>query len=197
MAISPLSAEPLNPRAGDALWTLWERMAAMFPGKWGRDNGPAPMKQDGQLTIAGETWLQVITGLRPSQIATGMAACMRESREWPPNAPRFLAMCHDIPSLSLVEQELGPGRDRCGFTTLVRSKLDLHVYATADGQHQARLARDAYERAVRHVLDGLPIPAAVPRLPAPLPTVEPVRDRDAAAGAMARAAAELGFGRVG
>jgi hypothetical protein len=45
------SADP-DPRAVAALWTLWERMAAMVPGKWARANGAAPVAQTGALTTA-------------------------------------------------------------------------------------------------------------------------------------------------
>lgn len=194
MPSSSSSPEPVSEHAIDALWMIWKQMAAMFPGKWTRDNGPAPVKSDGALTVAGETWLQVIKGLRPSQLAKGLGSCLSDGREWPPNGPRFLSMCHGVPALPLVEQELRPGRDRSGFTTLVRSMLDLHVFNTTDGQHQARMVREAYERAVRHVVEGKALPAPVSALPPPMPIVEPVRDRGAAAAALARAAEELGFG---
>lgn len=113
-----------------ALWTLWERMAAMFPGKWARANGAAPVAQTGALTTAGEVWLQSITGLSPKKLAAGLAACMRDALDWPPNPPRFRAMCFDVPTLAKVQQEIRPGRAQSGFAVLVRSLLDLHVYAT-------------------------------------------------------------------
>ncbi len=193
MQISASSDEPVSEHAMDALWTIWKRMAAMFPGKWTKDNGAAPVKADGALTVAGDTWLQVIRGLKPSQLAKGLASCLTEGREWPPNGPRFLAMCHGLPSLSRVEQEMAPSRGRSGFAVLVRSMLDLHVFNTADGVQQGRMVRDAYERALQHVLNGNPLPSAAPALPQPAPKPPKVRDRSAAATAMARAAAELGF----
>lgn len=177
-----------------ALWTLWERMAAMFPAKWARANGAAPVAQSGALTTAGEVWLQCISGLSPKKLAAGLSACMRDALEWPPNPPRFRAMCFDVPALAHVQQEVRPGRAQCGFTVLVRSFLDLHHYASAeDGYQQSRMLQDAYERAVRHVVDGKPVPEPALALPPVRPVVNPVRDRDAARAAMARAAADLGF----
>ncbi|WP_245357255.1 hypothetical protein [Stenotrophomonas rhizophila] len=186
------SADP-DPRAVAALWTLWERMAAMFPGKWARANGAAPVAQSGALTTAGEVWLQVITGLSPKKLAAGLSACMRDALDWPPNPPRFRALCFDVPALALVQQEIRPGRAQCGFTVLVRSLLDLHVYASEDGYNQARMLQDAYERAVRHVVDGKPVPEPALALPPAAVGVAEVRDRQAAREAMERAAAELGF----
>ncbi|WP_457488436.1 hypothetical protein [Tardiphaga sp. P5_C10] len=189
----PSSVDP-DPRAMSALWTLWERMAAMFPAKWARANGAAPVAQSGALTTAGEVWLQCISGLSPKKLAAGLSACMRDALEWPPNPPRFRAMCFDVPALAQVQQEVRPGRAQCGFTVLVRSFLDLHHYASAeDGYQQSRMLQDAYERAVRHVVDGKPVPEPTLALPPVHPVVNPVRDRDAARAAMARAAADLGF----
>jgi len=192
--VSSSSSVDPDPRAMSALWTLWERMAAMFPAKWARANGAAPVAQSGALTTAGEVWLQAITGLSPKKLAAGLSACMRDALEWPPNPPRFRAMCFDVPALAQVQQEVRPGRAQCGFTVLVRSFLDLHHYASAeDGYQQSRMLQDAYERAVRHVVDGKPVPEPALGLPPVQPVVNPVRDRDAARAAMARAAAALGF----
>lgn len=190
---SPSSSSP-EPRAVDALWTLWERMAAMFPGKWNRENGPAPVAQSGALTTAGEVWMQVLTGLSPKKLGQGLSVCIRDALDWPPTPQRFRAMCFDVPRYAQVEHEMRPGRDQSGFTVLVRSMLDLHAYAIADDAfQQQRMLRDAYERAVRHATDGGPIPEPALQLPPPSPGVTPVRDREAAREAMARAAAELGF----
>lgn len=169
-------------------------MAALFPGKWARANGTAPVSATGELTTAGEVWLQAIIGLSPRKLAAGLSACMRDALDWPPNPPRFRGMCFDVPAYAQLEHEMRPGRDQSGFTVLVRSMLDLHAYATADdGFQQQRMLRDAYERAVRHVTEGGRVPEPALQLPPPRPGVEPVRDRDAARAAMARAAADLGF----
>lgn len=177
------------------LWTVWERMAGMFPGKWVRENGPAPVNNAGALTTAGDMWFQVLIGITPRQVADGMANCLRSALQWPPNPGRFRAMCLDVPALAEVEAQMRPGQAHSGFTVLVRSKLDLHAYATADsGFIQQRMLSDAYERAVRHVMDGGALPAAVAALPPPKVESQRVRDRDAARAAMARAADDLGFG---
>lgn len=189
------SAEPVSAQATSYLWEFWKQMTAMFPGKWERENGAAPVKRDGSLTIAGTTWFQVLKGRTVAQHARAMQCCLIEGREWPPNPGRFLTMCLDIPVMAAVEREMAPGRPQSGFTVLVRSMLDLHVYATAEsGFQQRRMLEEAYDRAVRHVVDGKPVPQPVLAVAHEQHGVRPVRDRDAARAAMARAAAELNFG---
>ncbi|WP_312326154.1 hypothetical protein [Stenotrophomonas sp.] len=188
------SVDP-DPRAVSMLWTLWERMAGMFPGKWVRENGTVPVIPAGTLTTAGETWLQVLAGITPRQVADGLAGCLRAALEWPPTPGRFRAMCLAVPAMAEVEHEMRPGQAHSGFTVLVRSKLDLHAYAAAEnGFQQQRMLSDAYERAVKHVMDGGAVPAPAVALPPPPVVPAPVRDREAARAAMARAASDLGFG---
>lgn len=195
--ISPLSGESISPRAIDALWNLWERMEAMFPGKWKRDNGLAPATAAGPLTIAGETWALALKGLMPRQLGDGMAACLRLGLEWPPNPAKFRALCLGLPTQAQVEQELRPGHDRSSFSVLVRSLMDLHAYNAADGFQQSRMVAAAYDQAMRHVSAGGALPAAVAALVHEKPATPKVSDRDSAAAAMARAAQELGFEREG
>ncbi len=191
----PSSADRVSDQATSYLWEFWKQMTAMFPGKWERENGAAPVKKDGSLTIAGTTWFQVLKGRTVAQHAKGMNCCLTEGREWPPNAGRFLTMCLDIPVMAAVEREMAPGRPQSGFTVLVRSLLDLHVYATADnGFQQRRMLEEAYSRAVQHVVDGKPVPQPVLAVEQEKHGVHLVRDRDSARSAMARAAADLGFG---
>lgn len=193
-ASSPSSVDA-SPRAVEALWTLWERMGAMFPGKWARDNGMAPASPEGPLTIAGETWLVALKGLLPRQVAEGMAACMRAGLEWPPNPAKFRALCLGLPSLAQVEQEMRPGHDRSPFSVLVRSMIDLHAFNVADGYQQSRMISTAYDQAMRHVSAGGALPAAVPALVHEAPSAPVVSNRESAAAAMARAARDLGFER--
>lgn len=191
---NPSTTDP-DQRAVSALWTVWERMAGMFPGKWVRENGSAPVNNNGELTIAGETWLPVLSGITPRQVAEGMANCLRSALQWPPNPGQFRAMCLGVPALAEVEGQMRPGQAQSGFTVLVRSMLDLHAYATADsGNAQHRMLANAYERAVRYVMDGGAVPQAAAALPPPRLEPQVVRDRAAAREAMARAAADLGFG---
>lgn len=191
---SSSSSEP-DPRAADALWTLWQQMAAMYPGTFSRRHGAAPFDASGRLTTAGETWLQVISGMTPRQLSAGLAACLRSGQEWPPNPGRFRSMCFGLPALAQVQQEMGAGKVQSGLTVLVRSMLDLHVFNSADdGFQQQRMLSDAYDRAVAHVMDGGQLPAAVAALEAPKADALTVRNRDAAREAMERAAADLGLG---
>lgn len=194
MPSSLSSVESLNEPQSTYLWEFWKQMTAMFPGKWERENGAAPFKKDGSLTIAAGTWFQVLKGRSRAQHARGMACCLTEGREWPPNPPRFLTMCLDIPVMAAVEREMAPGRPQSGFTVLVRSLLDLHVYASADhGSQQRRMLEEAYTRAVQHVVDGKPVPEPVLAIEQEKHGVRPVRDRESARAAMERAAAELNF----
>ncbi|WP_293716443.1 hypothetical protein [Stenotrophomonas sp. UBA7606] len=192
MPSSPLSAEP-SQRAMDALWNLWERMEAMFPGKWKHANGLAPASADGPLTVAGETWALAMKGLLPRQLGEGMASCMRMGLKWPPTPGEFRALCLGLPSLPQVEQELRPGQDRSPFSVLVRSLLDLHAFNAADGYQQSRMVAAAFSQAMQHVSAGGALPAAVPALVHERPAAPNVSNRESAAAAMARAAQELGF----
>ncbi|WP_313401485.1 hypothetical protein [Stenotrophomonas sp.] len=192
MPSSPLSAEP-SQRAIDALWKLWERMAAMFPGKFSRDNGVSPVKPDGTLTTAGETWAAALRGLTARQLGDGLAACMLKGLEWAPGPAKFRALCLGLPSLAQVEQELRPGQDRSPLTVLVRSLMDLHAFNVADGHQQSRMVAAAYGQALEHVSGGGALPAAVPALVHERPEAPCVSNRQSAAAAMARAAQELGF----
>ncbi|WP_295567104.1 hypothetical protein [uncultured Stenotrophomonas sp.] len=177
------------------LWEIWQQMAGMFPGKWVRENGAAPLAGDGQLTAAGEIWLQVLTGLYPKQIAAGLATCLTSALEWPPNPGRFRALCLGIPALAEVEYELRPYRLGSAFTLLVRSTLDQHAYnIAASGYQQRQILIEAYDRAVKHVMDGGALPELREALPPQRCAPLQVRDRGAAREAMARAATDLGFG---
>ncbi|MDG9986823.1 hypothetical protein [Stenotrophomonas sp. GD04024] len=188
------STDP-DQRAVSALWTVWERMAGMFPGKWVRENGAAPVNNAGSLTTAGELWFQVMSGITPRQVAEGLANCLRSALQWPPNPGQFRAMCLGVPALAEVDGQMRPGQAHSGFTVLVRSKLDLHAYRTAEGgAQQQRMLANAYERAVKHVMDGGTVPEPAAALTAPTMEPQVVRDRNAARSAMALAAAELGFG---
>ena len=170
-------------------------MAAMYPGTFSRRHGAAPFDGAGRLTAAGETWLQVISGMTPRQLSAGLASCLRSGQEWPPNPGRFRSMCFGLPALAQVQQEMAPHKAQSGFTVLVRSMLDLHVFNAADdGYQQQRMLSDAYDRAVAHVMDGGQVPAAVAALEAPKADDLTVRNPDAAREAMRRAAADLGFG---
>lgn len=188
------SVEYLSDEAAEYLCDFWKQMGAMFPGKWEREHGMVPLKKDGSLTIAGATWAQVLKGRSRALHARGMACCLSEGRDWPPTPGRFLTMCLDIPVMAAVEREMAPGRPQSGFTVLVRSLLDLHVYASADhGSQQRRMLEEAYTRAVQHVVDGNPLPQPVLAIEQEKHGVRPVRDRDSARAAMERAAAELNF----
>lgn len=197
MANSLSSVEPPSQRQMDALWTLWERMAAMFPGKFTRDNGTAPAKADGTLSTAGQTWATALRGLTARQLGEGLSACLLKGLEWPPGPAKFRALCLNLPTFGEVEQQMRPGRDRSAFAMQVRAMMDLHTFNTADGFQQERMLRAAYEQAMRYVAEGGKLPEPMLALPHERPTLPVVSDREKAKAAMARAAADLGFGDEG
>ena len=75
--------------------------------------------------------------------------------------------------------------------------MDLHTFNTADGFQQERMLRAAYEQAMRYVAEGGQLPEPMLALPHERPTLPVVSDREKAKAAMARAAADLGFGEEG
>ena len=168
------------------------RLAAIFPGKFSRDNGVSPVKPDGTLTTAGETWSAALRGLTARQLGDGLAACILKGLEWAPGPAKFRALCLGLPSLAQVEQELRPGQDCSPLAVLVRLLMDLHAFNVADGYQQSRMVVAAYGQALEHVSGGGALPAAAPALVHERPEAPCVSNRQSAA-AMARAAQELGF----
>lgn len=146
---------------------LWRRMAAMYGHTWASQYGTQP---EG---TAADTWAAALAGLTGPQIAEGLRACVVEGEEFPPNAPRFRAMCCGIPSLARVRLEFTQGdAERSPFTRSVWMLIDGYAYRHASARDSDRMLRDAYELAREQAMRGVALPEASkavgheqPRLP--------------------------------
>jgi hypothetical protein len=131
-------------------------MAAMFGHSWLSQYGPAP---DG---VGGDTWSAVLADLSPQQIGAGLQSLSRIPSDWPPTAPRFRALCLDVPPLAQVRLELRANPDeKSPFLRQLWSYVDGYRYRQASANDADRMVRDAYDMAVAFVMEGgeLPKPA--------------------------------------
>lgn len=110
--------------------------------------------------IAADTWAGVLAGLGPEQLASGLRACAASGSEFPPNAPRFRAMCFGLPTFAQVNAEIltTTTATRSPFARLVWSHIDGYVHRHASAKEAERMRRDAYELACSEVMDGKPLP---------------------------------------
>lgn len=150
---------------------FWRRMLAMFGNTWASQYGERP---DG---ITSDTWAGVLSGVTGPQIAAGLHACAAEGREFPPNAPRFRAMCLGIPSFARVRLEITQsGMERSPFTRSVWTFVDGHDYRHASAKDADRILQAAYDAAHDLAMRGEPLPqpaAAELEHEAPPPVVLP------------------------
>lgn len=144
---------------------FWERMASMYGAPWHNTQGVSPQDESGHLTAAGETWSAALSGLTGEQIATGLRACLADGREFAPSAPRFRAMCFNLPTESEVKADIGRERSkRAPFTILVLRHLNLWDWRHADARQADRLLSNAYEQAKASVIRGDPLPQPLPEI---------------------------------
>ncbi len=155
--------QPTTPAAAEppAMWLrrLWERMVAVFGHAWAGTHGLTPHDKTGALSISGDTWARAMAGMSGQQIAAGIEACIAEGAEFPPNLPRFRAMCLGVPSLAAVRSELRHGKPS-PFARATWIELDTFRYKQASAEQADRLLRDAYELVRDRVMRGeaLPVP---------------------------------------
>lgn len=152
-----------------AMWLrrLWERMTALYGHAWTNVHGLSPQAKDQDgLTVSGGVWSGTLAGLTGQQIAQGVKACISTGGEFPPNAPRFRALCLSIPSLEVVRQELQPRGDgkRGGepslFARAVWAKLDAYRHQHASADQADKMLAGAYRLVHDAVMEGEPLPAA-------------------------------------
>lgn len=177
---------------------LWPRMAALYGGaRWASAASALACNDAGALTAAAATWADVLAGITPEQIATGLRACAASRDEWVPTPMQFRARCLGIPTLAYVRLAL---RNRTAltmtpFVRLVWSMLDPYALARADQRRAEAIVGDAYELASEHVMRGGDLPAepvaAIEQRPEPR---TPASEATAAAHLAAIAAA---LGEVG
>ena len=151
----------IAPQEAPAMWLrrLWERMVAMYGHGWANVHGVTPHEASGALTLAGDTWSRMLTGLGALQIAAGIEACVAEGKEFPPSAPRFRAMCLNIPRIAAVREELrARGKQPSRFTRAVWLQLDLFRYRQASADQADRLLREAYDLVHDRVMRGEALP---------------------------------------
>lgn len=146
---------------------LWRRMLGMYGNTWASQFGEQPQG------LTADTWASALAGLTTAQIAEGLRACVAEGSEFPPNAPRFRAMCLGIPSFAQVKLEsTRSDADRSPFTRACWLHIDGYAYRQASAKDGERMLRDAYDLAREQVMRGVELPApslAIEHQPAPKP----------------------------
>lgn len=134
-------------------------MAAIYGHRWTTSYAASPTREDGSITVEGDTWSRGLLGVAPAQIAVGIERCITGGEPWPPTLPEFRAMCLGIPSLFDVRQELRPGTPTPSpFARAVWSRLDGWAYQRAEAHAAERMLREAYEATREAVMRGEPLP---------------------------------------
>lgn len=65
---------------------LWIQLSEMYGSQFVRQYGSTPP----------DAWVKCLKGITGRQIANALNTCLEECSEWPPNAPKFRAMCLGI-----------------------------------------------------------------------------------------------------
>lgn len=157
-------------------------MGGLFGHAWASQYGEAP---DG---VAGDTWAAALADVTPERLAVGLRATLWLGKEFPPNAPRFLALCFGVPTFAAVRYELRNGEvPRTGFGILCWRFVDAYALRRADQREADRIVRDAYELASAHVMAG----GELPEVPALLAKPEPECRVAASPETVARVLGEL------
>jgi len=167
----PAPSSTAKPTAS-ALERLWERMLALYGNTWASQFG---VEAKG---IAAQTWASALVGVTSEQLAVGLNACVVEGREFPPNAPRFRAMCFGVPKFERVQLELRKPDTASRFTRAVWLHVDGHRYRAADtARGQEAILRAAYDLVHEAVMRGEPLPdepvAALEMKAPPAPKITP------------------------
>ena len=134
-------------------------MAAIYGHRWTTSYAAAPEREDGRISVEGDTWSRGLLGMAPAQIAVGIECCIAGGEPWPPTLPEFRAMCLGIPSLFDVRQELRPGSPTPSpFARAVWSRLDGWAYQRTEAHAAERMLREAYVATREAVMRGEPLP---------------------------------------
>lgn len=161
---------PINAPSQTTLRQTWKRLVTIYGNKFTSVNGILPEDSSGCLTLAGDTWSRCLTGITEAQIADGLAACLLRftSEEWPPDPPKFRALCLGIPSLAAFALDLRlPTAEKKPFTRLAWSFIDSYRFRLADPAELHRITKNAYELAAEAVMRGDSLPACSGIIEAP------------------------------
>jgi hypothetical protein len=126
-------------------------MAGIYGATWTRAYGDDP------AGTAGKTWAIGLAEFSGRQIADGLNACMRATKDFPPSLPAFRAMCYGIPSLEFVRADIG--RRSNPFTRMVWQYVDGWAFSRADQWEAARILSAAYDFAKERRMLGDELPA--------------------------------------
>lgn len=156
---------------------IWAHMAARYGHAWASQYGEEPNG------LAGRAWSDDLHGLTRAQLDTGIAACSREAKDFPPNPGQFRAMCFGIPPFAQVSHELLTKLNavRSPFSRLVWRYLDGYAHRHAPAKEAERLRRTAYDLAMQHVMRGEPwlepVAGEIEHKPEPKPAdIPPTRE---------------------
>lgn len=129
------------------------------------------------IGVGAETWGAALAGLSAEQLADGLRACVAEGREFPPNAPRFRALCFGVPSFDRVTLEARKPDTASTFTRAVYQHLDGYTLRNSTEDRVERLLLRAYNVVRESVMRGEPLPdapvAALDLKPPPPPKYTP------------------------
>jgi hypothetical protein len=81
---------------------LWERMTALYGGRWELEYGPCT-NGDRQLAPLAIIWAEALADLPNDAIAKGLRACLDSGDAKTPSLPAFLRMCGRVPTSSRID----------------------------------------------------------------------------------------------
>lgn len=145
------------------LTRIWLAAQAVWGHKWTTTQGELPIDGNGQLTIAGQLWASGLRGLTERQVLETFDRLTKLGQVWPPNLPELRKYATEIPGFESVNHELltCDTQHRSPFARLVWSFIDGYQHRHVRAEEAKRMRRDAYDRAVAHVLQGGELPRPV------------------------------------
>lgn len=190
----PLGAPDTAPPNLRTLRRLWAKLAGVYGWRWTKAYGDSPERFDGdrptgELTVAGETWQQGLTGITHAELTLGLSRALTSADPWPPTLPEFRAMALGVPTLAQVQLALANRREQpdgmTAFVRLVWRWIDGYAFARADTSTAERMVRGAYELAREYRMQLGPLPAA------PVAVIEQAEPPRPTAASAATAAAHM------
>jgi hypothetical protein len=127
-------------------------MLALFGHAWSSQYGTAA---DG---IAAETWAVALAGVTGKQIADGLRATMALGKDFPPSAPRFRALCMNIPSQAMASRMIYGKESATPFSRHMWGYIDAYRFRTADMDKTDRMIVEAYGLTTEYLMQGGHLP---------------------------------------